>query len=107
MIKKQVEPTLKNTKERRKKMSAIETKQNKANEHKPSLCKSWCANRNSSIRFGVLLVIIGLIWLGAKTGFLPVEWFHSELFWPSVVIFFGSWITLKNIIRKKYHNGSC
>jgi hypothetical protein len=88
-------------------MSAIETKQNKANEHKPSLCKSWCANRNSSIRFGVLLVIIGLIWLGAKAGFLPVEWFHSELFWPSVVIFFGSWITLKNIIRRKYHNGSC
>lgn len=88
-------------------MSAIETKQNKANEHKTTLCRSWCSSGNSGARFGILLVIIGLIWLGARMGFLPVEWFHSEWFCPAVIVFFGSWILLKSLIRKKYHDRPC
>lgn len=88
-------------------MSSFETKQNKANEHKPSLCRSWCSRGNSGVRFGVLLVVIGLVWLGARMGFLPVEWFHSELFWPGVFVFFGFGIILKALIRRKYHDQPC
>jgi hypothetical protein len=88
-------------------MSAIETKQNKANEHKPSLCRSWCFSGNSGLRFGVLLVIIGLVLFGVRMGFLPVEWFHSEFFWPAVFVIFGSWIVLKSLIRRKYHDRPC
>ena len=68
-------------------MSTIETKQNEVNEHKHSLCGNWSDRRNSHIGFGVLLVIIGLIWLGARMGYIPVEWFQSGFFWPAVVIF--------------------
>lgn len=88
-------------------MSAIETKQNNANEYKPSLCRNWCSIGNRSVRFGILLVIIGLVWLGARMGFLPVEWFHSEFFWPAVLVIFGSWIVLKSLIRRKYHDRPC
>lgn len=86
-------------------MSTIETKQNEANEYKHSLCRSWPFGRNSRIGLGALLVIIGLIWLGARTGYIPVEWFHSEFFWPAVVILIGVWIVVKSIIRRKHHRG--
>ena len=88
-------------------MSTMETKQSEANEHKSSLCGSWSSDRNSSIGFGVLLVIIGLVWLGAKTGYIPMEWFHSEFFWPVVFILLGSWMVIKSVIRKKHQNGCC
>lgn len=88
-------------------MSAIDTEQNKTNENKASLCRSWCKTRNSRLRFGVLLVIVGLVWFGARMGFLPVEWFHSELFWPGVVVMVGSWIVFKSLIRRKYDNRPC
>ncbi len=88
-------------------MSTIETKQNEVNEHKHSLCRSWSFGRNSRIRFGVLLVIIGLIWLGARMGYIPAEWFHSGFFWPAVVILIGAWIVVKSRIRRKHHLGCC
>ena len=88
-------------------MSANETTQNKTNGHTPSLCRSWFFSRKNPIRFGIMLVIIGLVWLGARTGYVPVEWLHSELFWPSVVIFIGSWIVVKSMIRRKHHYKSC
>ena len=88
-------------------MSTIETKKNELNEHKHSFCRSWSFGRNSRTGFGVLLLTIGLVWLGAKTGYIPMEWFHSGFFWPAVVILIGAWIIVKSRIRRKHQSGCC
>jgi hypothetical protein len=90
-------------KRKEKNMSTKETTQNKINGQAPSLSGSPCFSRKNPFRFGIFLVIIGLAWLGVKTGYLPAEWLHSELFWPSVVTFIGSWIVVKSVIRRKHH----
>ena len=89
-------------------MSTIETKKDEVSEHKHSFCGSWSSRRNSRrTGFGVLLLTIGLVWLGATTGYIPMEWFHSEFFWPVVFILLGSWMVIKSVIRKKHQNGCC
>ncbi len=88
-------------------MSTIETKKSEVNEHKRSFCRSWSSSRNSRAGLGVLLLTIGLIWLGAKTAYIPMEWFHSGLFWPAVFILIGSWIVVKSVIRRKHQWGCC
>ncbi len=51
------------------------------------------------LRFGVMLVILGLLWCAAKTGMLPVE--LTQTFWPVAMIFIGIWISMVSIIKKK------
>jgi len=88
-------------------MSEIEAGQNDKDNRKPSICSSWRSSKNCGIRFGIMMVIFGLIWLGVRMGFLPVEWFHSELFWPMMVVLAGSWIIVKSVIRRQHHCKSC
>jgi hypothetical protein len=89
-------------------MSTIETKKDEVSEHKYSFCRSWSSRRNSRrTGFGVLLLTIGLVWLGAKTGYIPMEWFHSGFFWPAVFILLGSWMVVKSVIRRKHQRECC
>ena len=88
-------------------MSTIETKKEEVNGHKYSFCRNWYYGRNSRTGFGVLLLTIGLVWLGAKTGYIPMEWFHSGLFWPAVFILLGSWIVVKSVVRRKRQSECC
>jgi apolipoprotein N-acyltransferase len=58
----------------------------------------WCASgRNSGIFWGILLVTIGLIWIGKKTGFIPMD---MALFCPSIMVMIGVWILAGALIRR-------
>jgi apolipoprotein N-acyltransferase len=56
----------------------------------------WCGGRSSGIFWGLFLVVLGLIWIGKKTGFIPVD---MTLFWPSLMVFAGIWILAGALLR--------
>jgi 1,4-dihydroxy-2-naphthoate octaprenyltransferase len=72
-------------------------------EYRYTCCdwRQWCKGRFSGIRFGILLVVIGLFWHGSRAGWFPTEWLHSDIFWPSVMIFIGVWILLRSVFKRK------
>jgi hypothetical protein len=53
-------------------------------------------------RFGILLVIIGLIWLGARLGLLNFSWLQTVPFWPTALILLGVWMVYDGFMRE-YH----
>ena len=58
----------------------------------------WCgSSRSSGIFWGILLVALGLIWIGKKTGLIPVD---IDLFWPSLMVIAGVWILAGALLRK-------
>jgi hypothetical protein len=73
-----------------------------ANRHASSFpCWDWCSgarsgNRRGGIRFGYLLMMLGLLWLGGALG-----WLQSEVVWPLTVITFGLWLAFLSRIRWK------
>ncbi len=46
--------------------------------------------------FGIFLIIIGGLWLGAELGF-----FNSTFFWPLAFISVGIWIVVSSVLRGK------
>jgi hypothetical protein len=54
----------------------------------------------SRIRFGVLLLLIGALWLAGRTGFIDLQ-----ILGPAIVIFVGLWIifwtSLKKMLEKE------
>ena len=66
-------------------------------------CRPWGHHRNPALRmkFGILLVAIGLIWLGARVGLLDLSWLHAAYFWPAVFILLGVWVVYKGFTRRK------
>jgi hypothetical protein len=69
----------------------------------PMCCGSWVHHRHPALRkkLGILLVTIGLIWLGARVGVFDFTWLHAVHFWPAIVILFGSWLVYKGVMREK------
>jgi hypothetical protein len=41
------------------------------------------------MKVGILLVTIGLIWLGARLGLLDFSWLQAVHFWPAALILLG------------------
>jgi len=66
-------------------------------------CGPWTHHRNPArkMKVGILLVTIGLIWLGAKAGLLDLSWFQGIHFWPAVVILLGVWMVCKGFMQRK------
>ena len=66
-------------------------------------CGPWTHHRNPArkMKVGILLVIIGLIWLGAKAGLLDFSWLQTVHFWPAVVILLGVWMVCKGFMQRK------
>jgi apolipoprotein N-acyltransferase len=59
----------------------------------------WCgSSRSSGIFWGILLVAIGLIWIGKKMGFIPYD---MALFWPSVMVIMGIWLMATAMMRRR------
>ena len=54
------------------------------------------------IGFGIIVILVGMIWLAAKMG-----WFAPDLFWPVALLVAGIAILTLNIIRggKSRNNG--
>jgi len=66
-------------------------------------CGPWTHHRNPArkMKVGILLVTIGLIWLGAKAGLLDFSWFQGIHLWPAVVILLGVWMVYKGFMQGK------
>ncbi len=66
-----------------------------------SNCWDWCMgggkdDGRGGIRFGFLLILLGLLWLGGAVG-----WIREELIWPLTVLSFGLWLAVLSRIRWK------
>ena len=57
-----------------------------------------CENRKRGHRgrFGVLLIVIGLLWLAQRAG-----WFPSEIFGPLVLLTLGLWMIATSYFHKQ------
>jgi uncharacterized membrane protein len=66
-------------------------------------CGPWVHRSHpaSKMKFGLLLVAIGLIWLGARVGLLDLSWLHAVPFWPTAFILFGAWLVYNGLRREK------
>jgi|WetSurMetagenome_2_1015567.scaffolds.fasta_scaffold313243_1 hypothetical protein len=64
-------------------------------------CGPWFHHRRptSKMKTGLLLVAIGLLWLGAAMGWIDLSWMHGIPFWPAVFILFGLWLVFKGSTR--------
>lgn len=59
-------------------------------------CMSWFRKRYSRARFGILLIVIGLLWFGQKAG-----WFPSEIFGPLILLTLGLWMIITSYFHKR------
>jgi hypothetical protein len=58
----------------------------------------WCGRSTSGGIFcGSMMVIIGGIWIGKKTGLIPLD---MDLFWPAVMVVLGAWVLAANLFRR-------
>jgi uncharacterized membrane protein len=66
-------------------------------------CGPWTHQRNPARKkkIGILLVTIGLIWLGARLGLLDFSWLQAVDFWPTVFILLGVWMVYKGFRQGK------
>lgn len=64
-------------------------------------CRAWIRERSPARKkkIGILLVTIGLIWLGARAGLLDFSWLQAVYFWPAVLILMGAWLVYKGSMR--------
>jgi len=59
-------------------------------------CLSWVRKRYHHARFGSLLILIGLLWLGQRAG-----WFPLEIFGPLVLLTIGVWMIVTSYLHKR------
>jgi hypothetical protein len=64
-------------------------------------CSLWMRQRNPARKkiIGILLIVIGMIWLGAKAGLLDFSWLQTVYFWPAVLILLGVLMVYKGSLR--------
>ena len=51
-------------------------------------------------KIGIMVVAIGVIWLGARLGLVDISWMRWIYFWPMVLIVFGFWLIYKGSNRR-------
>jgi uncharacterized protein (DUF3820 family) len=59
-------------------------------------CMSWARKRRHRARFGVLLIVVGLLWFAQRAG-----WFPSGIFGPLVLLTLGSWLIAAEYFHKR------
>ena len=59
-------------------------------------CMSWVRKRYRRARFGILLIVIGLLWFAQRAG-----WFPLEIFGPLVLLTLGVWIIATSYLHKR------
>ncbi len=66
-------------------------------------CRPWSHHRHHAFKkqIGMVLIIIGVIWLGARLGLLDFSWLHGVYFWPAAFILLGAWLVYRGIMRGK------
>lgn len=56
----------------------------------------WYGEGRRRGSIGIFLIIIGVLWMGAKLGL-----FNPEFFWPLAFIAVGIWIIVSSVLRDK------
>jgi len=56
----------------------------------------WSRKRWHRARFGILLIVIGLLWFGQRAG-----WFPLGFFGPLVLLTLGLWMTATSYLQKR------
>lgn len=66
-------------------------------------CGPWLHRSHPSKKkkMGLLLIMIGLVWLGARIGLLDLTWLHAIPFWPAVLILVGAWLVYNGLMRER------
>jgi hypothetical protein len=59
-------------------------------------CMSWVRKRYSRARFGVLLIVIGMLWFAQRAG-----WFPSGIFGLLVLLTIGVWMIVTSYLHKR------
>ena len=64
-------------------------------------CGLWDHRRNpaAKLKIGILLIAIGLLWLGARGGIIDFAWLQAVYFWPAVLILLGVLMIYKGFMR--------
>ncbi len=67
-------------------------------EHRPTGgdCMCWFRGRRYRIGFGILLIVIGLLWLAQRVGWLP-----SGTFGPLFLLAIGLWLIATSHFHKR------
>jgi hypothetical protein len=53
------------------------------------------------LAIGMLLILMGLLWFGARMGWLDLTWIHSIPFWPMMVIIIGVCMVYGGLATKR------
>jgi hypothetical protein len=56
----------------------------------------WTRKRRHRARFGILLIVIGLLWFGQRAGWVP-----SGIFGPLVLLTLGLWMIATSYFHKQ------
>ncbi len=56
----------------------------------------WSRKRWPRASFGILLIVIGLLWLAQRAG-----WFPSGVFGPLVLLTFGVWVAANSYFHRR------
>jgi putative Mn2+ efflux pump MntP len=59
-------------------------------------CMCWIRKRWHRVRFGILLIVIGVLWLGQRAGWVPLE-----IFGPLVLLTLGVWMIVTSFLQKR------
>ena len=57
---------------------------------------SWARKRCHRGRFGILLIVIGLLWFAQRAGWVPLE-----IFGPLVLLTLGVWMIVTSYLQKQ------
>jgi hypothetical protein len=73
-------------------------------------CGLWDHRRNPAVKLkiGLLLIVIGLLWLGVRGGMFDFTWLQTVFFWPMMVVLLGACMVYrgskrKHVIKNKNH----
>jgi hypothetical protein len=56
----------------------------------------WTRKRCHRGRFGILLIVIGLLWFAQRAGWVPLE-----IFGPLVLLTLGVWMIVTSYLQKR------
>jgi hypothetical protein len=57
-------------------------------------------NPAAKLKIGILLIAIGLLWLGARGGIFDFAWLQTVYFWPTMIVLLGVFMVYKGLKRK-------
>jgi len=66
-------------------------------------CDHWFSRNHAKfrIRIGIFLFLIGLMWYGARIGWVDFTWLYRIHFWPVVVMIIGAWLIYRGLWTRR------